>query len=270
MDDQLSEITATLLGVPKPEAETQQQVEEIREDEDLPATEAVEAEAEKPSTYTVKELATKLGVEPKELYGSLQIAIGDEQVSLGEYKDRAKELASIDTLNAQALAQKTEIERDYLEKSRALQAAAQRSGVELTEELQAEVKAEYEKYQAVEGQKLLEILPEWSDTDLQRIDLDRIEKTMAGLGFSEPEIHAMVDHRLRLAFHQLGKLQETLERAAKAEVRSGKSQKPRTSRKRSAGTTADLVQAAKDGKVDPTAAIVGLIAGRNQNGSNQP
>lgn len=234
--------------------------------------EAEETEtAEVPQTLSVKELAQLLERDPAELYKTLQLDIGGDTISLGELKDRGKELASVDVLKAQATELQQETERKTLEGNRALKYAAQEMGVTITPELQEKVQAEFEAYAAAEGQKLLEAKPGWADTDKQRIGLDRIERTMKDFGFSDVEIQNSVDHRMRLAFHQLGELQDLLKDAASREVKGKRKQAPKKARRTGKGTLERIKQGHESGKVTTTDAVLALIAdGAQTNGSLKP
>lgn len=267
----LTQNAAILLGIPEGEPATGNDEGHPDGDGEPETPDNTETDtAEAPQTFSVKDAAEKLGCEPDELYSRLTVKLSSdsEPMTLGEFKDRAKDLANIDTLKAQAVEQKAQAEREYLQRNRALQAAAERLNIELSEELVAEVQTQFNEYAETQGAKLLEALPEWSDTDTQRKDLDAIESVMRDYGFTEPEAANMVDHRLRLAFHQLAKYKALFEQASKSEVKRSRNQRPKRQRQRSVQGVDKLVADAKAGKVDTNAAVLGLIARGNSDGRN--
>ena len=109
------QLEAALAGNPATPAETQ---EPIHAPEVDAAQSDVDAPEEIPESYTAKQLAERLEIKPSELYKNLQIDVGNDQtLSLGEIKDRAKELVQSETLRAEALSARESGELELLQKS---------------------------------------------------------------------------------------------------------------------------------------------------------
>jgi len=204
------ELEAMLSGNAAP-AEQQAQAASPAESEDSRQTEAADEQAEQAETFTVKQLAERLQAEPAELYKALQIDLGNgESLSLGEIKDRAKDLVKSEAILAEANDQRLQIENDLLVKNQALQRQAQAAGIQLTPELVEQMQAERKQYNELQDRIAVELMPEWSDTEARHEDQKRISKALDEYGFYEAEKALVKDARLLKVFRDIQRLREDI------------------------------------------------------------
>ena len=230
-------------------------------DGDLETSEAETAEpGESQETLTVKSLAEKLGVDAKELYQSVSIDLGEGQtLTLGELKDRGKDLLQSEALLANASEQQLEVENELLVKRQQLNVEAQRLGVEFTPEQQAEHLRAVDAYQDQQVRKALEIMPDWQDKATREADLTRIDKITKQYGFSEAEQSTILDARLLKVFRDFQRQRDTLARFKKEKVKSKRKQTP-SSLTQSSNTVTEIAAQSKAGKLSSSDAVKGLAA----------
>ena len=120
-DVELSEVASILTGnAPEPD-ESQEAPETDQIDESLSASEEpeqAEPEVEIPTKLTVKDIAEKLELTPEQVYETLNLKIGDEEISLGSLKDGVQDLNRANELRESAESHKTESENDILRQRR--------------------------------------------------------------------------------------------------------------------------------------------------------
>ena len=229
-------------------------------DGDLETSEAEAEPDESPETLTVKSLAEKLGVDAKELYQSVSIDLGEGQaLTLGELKDRGKDLLQSEALLANASEQQLEVENELLVKRQQLNVEAQRLGVEFTPEQQAEHMRAVDAYQDQQVRKALEIMPDWQDKATREADLTRIDKITKQYGFSEAEQSTILDARLLKVFRDFQRQRDTLARFKKEKVKSKRKQSP-SSLTQSSNNVTEIAAQNKAGKLSSSDAVKGLAA----------
>ena len=226
-----------------------------------PETSEAEAEPdESPETLTVKGLAEKLGIDAKELYQSVSIDLGEGQtLTLGELKDRGKDLLQSEALLANASEQQLEIENELLVKRQQLNVEAQRLGVEFTPEQSADHRRTIEAYQDDQVRKALQIMPDWQDKATREADLTRIDKITRQYGFSEAEQSTILDARLLKVFRDFQRQRDTLARFKKEKVHSKGKQSP-SSLTRSSDKVTEIAAQNKAGTLSSGDAVKGLAA----------
>jgi len=198
--------------------------------ESEPATESSEAvqdEQEAVQKLTVKALAEKLETEPGQLYDTLLIDVGGEEpLTLGQIKDRAKELVRLDEVVASANEQRLTVENQLMQQRAALQRQARRMGYQPTEADMAEAQAETEQYLKLQEALAVEYMPEWADTGVKHEDMKGIQSIQGEYLFGEAERRLMVDARLLKVFRDYHRLRAEVNSVASKQKRQKVNQKP--------------------------------------------
>ncbi len=267
--ENLGEAAAILTGQAKPEepetaetGETQDTGEDLLATDDTPevVSDAEPEAAEMPKSYSVKDLAERLGVRPQDVYAGLTIDVGGEKLPIGEYKDRAKDLQRADKILADAQDVKAEFERDYLVKQQALN--QREAGKQLSEQ---EIKAFEDQRNAamqVEAQKLIQARPEMADAETAQKASVRVTDLLSQYGIAPYETEQLYDARLTLAFLRLAELEDRLQAAKDSEVKVKRKQRPKgESREAVANAGAKAVRDYKDGRIGQQDAIRQLLTG---------
>lgn len=198
----LEDVAALLRGEqPQPEGEDDgrrpeedtagQEVSEPEQQEDK-----AQAKAEEPERRSVKDLADKLGLEAKQLYQTLEVALPNDRVyTLGELKDLAvKGIQAGKTTQANQQAA-----TDLLVQRRELQRVAEhmQQGGQITQEAADQLAKYEERRKSAEVQNFLKSVPEWSDAPTRDREVAAITAAAARYGLSQPELDALVtDSRL--------------------------------------------------------------------------
>ena len=201
-----------------PQAESEPALDSSETDED-----AQEAAQE----LTVKALAEKLEIEPAQLYDALVVDVGGENpLTLGQIKDRAKELNRLDEVVASANEQRLAVENDLMQKRQALQRQAQRMGYQPTEADLAEAQAEAQQYVQLQEALAVEYMPEWADTGIKHDDMKGVQAIQNEYLFTEAETALMVDARLLKVFRDYHRLRAEVSGVASKKKRQKVNQKP--------------------------------------------
>lgn len=178
--------------VSRPESSPVQ--EEERDEAVDEGTEAEEVQEE--TRYTVKELAAKLEVQPKDLYKALDVKLSDgSTMSLSELKDLAVKGKHIDEYSAkrdkdanELMIQRKEINDVMTELS---------SSGKITEEMINKVREQNEARMASEMKLLLKALPDWENQSTRTKEVKAIGDYARQYGITPSELDALItDHRL--------------------------------------------------------------------------
>ena len=266
----LGEAAQILTGLAKSEEPETAETDETEHDtgEGLLAThdegdissDADDAPAEMPKSYSVKDLAERLGVRPQDVYASLQIDVGGESLPIGEYKDRAKELKRADKILADAQDAKAEFERDYLVKQQALN--QREAGKQLSEQEIRQFEEQRNQAMQLEAQKIVQVRPELADADENTKASQRITDLLGQYGIAPWEAEQLYDARLTLAFLRLADLEDRLQAAKDSEVKHKRKQRPKgESREAVANRGQKAVKDYKSGQISQTDAVRQLLTG---------
>ena len=242
-------------------ADSQGQEADPSQPESDTGAEMSEAEQDAPEAaqnLTVKALAEKLGIEPAELYQSLRIDLAEGQsVSLGEFKDRAKDLVEADALLAEASERQLTVENELLAKNQAMVRQMQQLGIQLTPEAQREADEQAKQYRAHQASLALQAMPEWKDEKARGVDIARIERIATEYGFSEAEQGILLDHRLLKLFRDFQRQRETVKAVRKARKKPTGGRQSQTLT-RGGSDVADIVSKAQSGQMSQKDAIAAL------------
>ncbi len=275
IDDTLSNVTEALLKGQGFELSNDQPDEDPPEDQETPAetpgehhedppqedpTDDPAPDEDQPLPGTVKQLAERLGVKPGDIYKALKIDLDGVEVSLGEFKDRAKELHRVDVLLAEAESHRTASQNETLRQSRALSIAMARLGRALTPGEVAQADEQHNEYLKGENQKTLNVISEWSDATVQSSELKAIGKLLIEYGLSPAEIQGVADHRQIKILNDFARLRSRMKSASDS-VQRKKGSKPGKARRRTADKPIERAKAAhKAGDLSDNAMILSLIA----------
>jgi hypothetical protein len=221
-------------------------------------TETSEADEDSPETakqLTVKDLAAKLDVPVSDIYDQLMVDVGEgQQISIGELKDRGRDVVQADALLAQANETRLNIENDLLVKREAIARYAQRIGYQPTETDLQESQAETQRYRNQQVQKALEIIPGWQDEGTRNKELEIIGNIADEYQFSEAESRLLIDARLLKLFRDYGTMRATMRKLSKSYKRP-KQKTSRRSEVRSGGGVTNIRSSVKSGKTTQKDAV---------------
>lgn len=211
--------------------------------------------SEGPQKLTAKAAAEKLGIDVSDLYASLEIEIGKgNSLTLGEIKDRAKDLTQADALLADAQQQKLETQNELMQQRRMLERQMQRIGYRPSQHDLAEMQAEAEQYKSLQQRLAVEYMPEWKHEAARQADEKVIEAMQAEYHFSPAERALMIDARLLKMVRDYGNLRQQLRDAAKRYQRGKTPQAPKATTKTSNAVT-DIASQVKSGKTSRGQAV---------------
>ena len=270
MSEDLSPTASILAGIAPPEPETAPTDEEQPEVE-TPPTAKVDSEPESdeiaepepetaPTAMTVTELAEKLDISVEDLYQDLTLDLRDgETITLGEFKDQAKDLQRANVLLNKAEETKVSGENELLRKGREYKLVAQRLGREPTPEERTEAANLYSQYVERENSNTLDVISDWSDKAVRTEDLKSISTLLSEYGFSAAEQGATVDHRQVKLLRDYDQLRRRLKSAGDAEVRTRRNQ-PSGKRRKAAARKKTAQDRFKSGELNQNQAILQAIA----------
>ena len=273
--EELSEAAGILTGGPQPTEPEGAPADKAESDPETPEPEGVQSATdpgepetspepppdapEGPQTLTVKQLAAKLELTPKALYEALQVDIGGEQMTLGAFKDRAKDLIAADTKLADAQKHVDGSEMDILRKTRALNLAMTTLGRRPTEaEVQraADIHNEYAREQA---KLTIDVIPAWKDTAVMNADHASMGALLGEYGFTPIESGAIHDYRHVKLLRDFSVLRDRLKTAKKSEVTANRNQSS-GKRRKSAPTKKSAVERFHSGELSQNQAVLAAIA----------
>jgi hypothetical protein len=214
-------------------------------------------------SLTVAGIAEQLGLEPKAVYDSLTLSIGGNDITLGELKDRGKDLLRSDELLASSEAEFAKVSKDIAEIQRAAALVVQRAGRQPTMAERAEATDLYNAEMRKAAQQTLELIPEWKDQTLAATEYGQISSMLEGRGFKAMEVEAITDARQIKLLRDAADAFQRLERA-KQPTRN----KPGTTRRggkriTGAGDTANKIRdAVKAGTMSQRDAATAILLGK--------
>lgn len=226
------------------------------------AQESGETEAsatEGPQTFTVKQLAETLEMDPATLYAGLHIDLGNGQnMALGEFKDRLKDVARSDELLAEVQSNRSRIEADLLQKNQALMLAQQEAGIQVTEQHLQRVQQAQKEYGELQDRVLAELMPDYAASAFRQEFDSKVDKRLTALGYSQQEKAYMKDARLRLEFYQHQRLLDELDATTRKRVKPKRNQAPGGSTKAS-GSSIESIKASKISPDDKVRQLANLL-----------
>ena len=267
----LSEAASILTGPP---AQPDPEPEAALPESDPPAPEAepsaAEPDAAKPDPdaepeapdagkpMTLKALAEKSELTVKELY-AVEIPLGDDgsTVTLGEFKNRVKDLKQVDGLLARSEVDIASAEREIMVQRDALTIAHARAGLseaDLTEAANARA-----SYVSRETALAMLAIPSWRDSAIADTERLMIATELSKSGFSPVEIDNYVDHRNLALVRRLVRLEKLVKGAGKEELKPSRPQKPAGQRKSAVKTVDKILADHKAGKLSQNAAVTALL-----------
>ena len=228
-------------------------------EEDQAEGEQPEAEpAEMPDT--LEALATKAGLKVKDLYNvKIPMPAGEEPVTLGQFKDRLKDLTRADTIAAEAEDSKATLQAERLQFQQELGIVTQalQSGGKLSDDALRAAAENMQKYQAQQRQIAESIAPELAKPEIA----DGMAKVMERYGITRPVFDQIHDAPFRLAMHRLYTLESRLESAKAKEVKARQSKPKSVDKPTKAQRRQQTVEAVRRGRVAPESAVANLIFG---------
>jgi|DEB0MinimDraft_10_1074344.scaffolds.fasta_scaffold00377_7 hypothetical protein len=230
------------------------QSSQSQSDGDQQTSETDQTQHEDAAEMTVSALAEQLGIEAAQLY-NLQLDIGNgQQMTLGQLKDRAKDVSHADSLIAEVNEQRLSVENDLMQKRHAISRYAQRVGYQPTEQDQQEAQAELKAYREMQRALAIEFMPDWQSEETRATDIKGIEKLQDEYLFGQAEKAAMLDARLLKMMRDYHRLREEVRSVAKYRKNPKPKQGPKVHTKTGSSVTKIGSQAAQ-GKLSQDAAV---------------
>jgi AraC-like DNA-binding protein len=226
----LEELEAALAAQSKP-PEPNQEIDSPQAESDAAKTSEGESDspAELPEKLTPKALAEKLGISPKKLYDLLEIDLGDgNTVTLGQYKDQAKEFHKVDAARKELASNRVKIENDLMQKRMALDKVAAQRGYNLTQADLQQIEQQHSLHRQAQTALLAEIVPEFADTVARDKGLQMIEGVFQEYAFGETEAKYITDARLRKMAYDLARLRAEIDGFETKEVKKSVNQSPKS------------------------------------------
>lgn len=199
---------------------------------------------------TLADLAEHLGIESKDLYNELEIPMGKdaEPITLGQFKDRVKELNDLDGVRDELHAQREEHTRERMAMRAELNQLMAILPPQLREEWTRAAGDRNRDYQFQQERQTLEAMPEWRDANTRREEEAAIVSVGNEYGFSQAEIEATYDHRSRRVLRDLANYRKR-EKAIDIE---GKRKATTSAKRRTRRTQGNLSKAISRAKADKT------------------
>ena len=256
--EELTDLAKAMLGAAEPEKaevppptppETEtpeaEQVETATDEPEAPETEA--------APKSIKELAEKLGISAKELYG-VQVAMPDgSEMTLGALKDGHQTGEALSTSQAELDTRRVEFDTRMSHQAHESAAVAVLIGMDrLTEAEMQKVQGVLQQRRDREAKAMLDSTPEWSDSVQRLADAKLMIADVAGFGLTEADLGLIDDHRLiRYIRHHALKN----DRAKPAAKVPPKGQKPSSKAVKPRDDLKTIVAEAKSGKRDERTAL---------------
>ena len=217
-----------------------------------------ESHEEESKPVTLKQLAEALEVEPSAIY---DVELGDG-LTIGNLKDRFKDLQGIEALRADAEAFKTDSENELIRKRRELAVAQQNLGREPTAQEQREAQQAYESYVERETAETMRSIPDWREPSVLEGDREGMKGLLNENGISDVEFAQIADHRMVKFIRDAYKLKDRVANAG-TEVKPGKSKRG-TKRKARVNGTDKILSDFNSGKLKQNDAATALLLGLKQ------
>lgn len=194
----LEEVAALLRGDVEEEKQDVSEPEAVSADDEAaePAAESASEQDKEPERFSVKGLAEKLELSPKQVYEQLAVNLGDKEYSLSQVKDLAKLGLKQEEREERRTSDYNKLMRERKEFDDVVR-AVQASGVEIPQAFADEVKAVKAKRDAAEMSALARVLPEWEEASTRSKEIKQITELAATYGMGKQELDLLVtDHRL--------------------------------------------------------------------------
>ena len=268
--EKLNPIAETLLGIPPEEPETELEGDDASEatlaeaNNEPESLGSDESESEAPVTdMSVKQLAEKLEMTPKQLYQALKVDLGDNKdpMTLSELKNMGKDLRTANDKLEQVRKDQENYERQRLQDNRTYQLMQQKVGRQPSEAEVKEAEQLHQQWQAEQAESLLRVKPELADADTRAKVEEQTLNYLGKFGFTRVEMEQLLgEHRVFIALSQAADMDDRL---AKASESVNKPKRRSQGRKRPFQPKRDADRIKSDyseGRVDQNTAIAALLA----------
>jgi hypothetical protein len=237
--------------------ETPNQPEMAESQADTPAPnegEADEAPAEIPAKLNAKQVAEMLQIDPADLYNRLEVL---PDMTLGQLKDRAKDLQGLDVLQAEMQSNRATVEADLMQKNQVLQRRMQRANIQLTEQDVSEYQADVEQYRQLQNRTITELVPEYAESAFQQKFDGMVGQRLSDLGVPDHEQQMVTSGWLRLELYQHQRLLQEIGSVGGKKVKQNRKQGPR-SRTSNGNAVTQVNAAVKSGNMSQDSAVTEL------------
>ena len=247
-----ADINSEAVEIEDSEASLQQE-EEVVTEETEQTQEAVEVK-------DLKSVADAAGVDVKDLY-SVEIPLGDDgsTMTLGEIKNRYKDLKASDDLLAQYELEQQQSTNDLMKREQQLTAWMQETGYQPSEQMSEQMNARFQASLATEQQLLLKLLPSWSEPSVAEGAKQDIVALMKEYGADDNAINALHKASDVKLLHDFAQLRKRVSRAKETEVRTKRNQSNRGKQRKTGDSASRAIENHKRGKVSSNDAATAIL-----------
>ena len=262
--NEVSEIAQLMQGIPQPpepaEGRTEPEAQELEvvplasedTDSEQVSAEVEQVETPEPDPLTVKGIAEKLSMSIGDLYASTELIPG---MTLGQAKDRAKDLLKADEMLSIAEDTRITSENEQIKLQQEYRLSAQDPNLtqdEVTQRWEATVKAA--------NQRAIDTIDGWADETVRTTDLKAIRGLLLEYGYSVAQADSLIDPVQLRMLTDYARLRKRVKVSAVPVKQS--QQQNRSNANKTAQTTPDkAVGLYNKGEISQNAAVVALMKG---------
>ena len=151
---------------------------------------------ETPPPSSLKDLADKAGLEVKQLY-DMELP-GLEGMTLGQVKDRAKELRDVDASREAVETERAGIRQERLRWIQELKAATTAGLREYSEQERTQIGALLQRHADAEAQAIMTAVPEWGNQATLKADFEGMAGLLKPYGFSPTDTALLLEGDSRI------------------------------------------------------------------------
>lgn len=262
--NEITEIAQLMQGSPTPPAPAEERTEpEVPEHEDVPlAAEAdepeqsvadEEPETAEPEPSTIKGLAEKLGMSIDDLYASTELIPG---MTLGQAKDRAKDLLAADEMLSTAEDKRITSENELIRKQQEYRLSLQDPDM-----TQDEVEQRWEATVKAANQQAIDTIDGWADEKVRSADLKAIHGLLKEYGYSVAQSNALLDPTQLRMLNDYSRLRTRVKAASKPVSKSPQKQNRSNANKAVQTAPNRAVDQYNKGEISRNAAVAALMKG---------
>jgi hypothetical protein len=257
MTEELSPAAQLIAGIVPPSTEPAEEPTVLdesppaEEPSDIPEPEAPEVVAKEPEEATPLEFSADM----------YELTIPGLDMTIGEFKDRAKDLSQADKLNAHAEERQITVQNQLLRAQQDLQAFAAQMGIQPTEQQLAQISQQRTEFTRQQDVRLAQAIPEWSDPDVRKADMLLTDSLLTEYQFTGPEQANLTDWRFAKLARDYAKLRSRVKSAVDGEIKPKSAPKARKAKVRATTGKDEVLKAFNSGKMSQNEAVSALLMG---------
>jgi hypothetical protein len=172
-----------------------------------------------PPPSSLKDLAAKAGLEVKQLY-DMELP-GLEGMTLGQVKDRAKELRDVDASREAVETERAGIRQERLRWTQELRAAQQAGLREYSDAERLQIGQLLQRHADAEATQIMNAVPEWANQATLKADFEGMAGLLKPYGYSPTDVAQALEGDARFALFMKNQLDRDRRlKAAEAKVKT--------------------------------------------------